>query len=314
MSIISFGQPMIINHIISNEFTSNNSNFNLGGPEINTLVFLSNLGKKCSLISGFPNNEIGTEFKKYLIKKNINIDNILDLQKETIGLILLKKYNIFYQIENSAFTSLKESKINIKDIFYKKIDWLHLNCISISLTKDIDNIIINLINNSIEKDIKISIDLSCILSHEILAKVWLFLKKFIDRIFLFYINKTNLLSILEFEQIEESNCLEKSLLIFSNKFKIKNVSMTIVNSLDGVFLKKKEYSRFSILINEGKIYKSLIRKYKPIITLSENDYFLSSLINEFIDNKTFISDMLDIADFYTIQYMNSRYKNKTRNR
>ena len=58
-----------------------------------------------------------------------------------------------------------------------------------------------------------------------------------------------------------------------------------------------------------KIYSSLIRKYKPIKSLSENDYFLSSLINEFIDNKTFIGDMLDKSDFYTIQYLNNRYLN-----
>lgn len=315
MSILSFGQPMLVNHIFSNELKSQcSSDLNMGGPEVNTLVFLSSFGKKCNLISGIPNNKLGDEFLKYLDDSKINTSNVKKIEKDSLGMVFLKGFDIIYQLKDSAFCSLSLNDINISSILNENYDWLHLNCISFVLSNQIDIIINDLIENAVKNNIRISLDLTQITNEDNLGKIWIFIQKYIKNIFLLNISPTNFLSILKLENISEDEDLKLSLLNFSIKFDIKHISMSINKYSKNNYSFKKEYSRYSILVDQEKTYSSLIRKYKPIKSLSENDYFLSSLINEFIDNKTFIGDMLDKSDFYTSQYLNNRYLNSTKNK
>ena len=301
MGILTFGEPLLINYLESPKLKSVcDSYFSLGGSEINTMVTLRDLKKKTFLISAFPNNKLGLEFFDVLKKIGIDTEFCKLSQDDLIGSVYVKNNEVIFQRKHSSFSKLKYSEVNFDIIFNNNYDWVHFTGITPMLSKESEKIWIRLLEESINRKIKSSIDFNFRPKLGKLEDLWSLVKKYIHNFFLFVISKNDLFNLSKLENLETNLSTELLLINFCKKFNVQRCVICIKE------MRNRFQIRYSLLYSNNKIYKSLSRKQNPIENIGGGDSFIGCLISQYIENKTFELDMLDKADFYTINNQNSR--------
>lgn len=301
MSVLSFGEPLLINYLESNKLTSvSNSYFSLGGSEINTLVSLSNLGRKTCLVSCFPENNFAQEFIDIIEKNKVNTEFIQRSDNEMFGSIYVKDNKIFYQRKNSAFSNLNVYEIEFTKIFNKEIDWLHLTGIPPLVSSNAKIIWKELLRVGIEKNIKISIDFNFKPALGFISDLWSIVKSSIDKIELFIISEDDLNNICKMEQIEiDEKSPEKTLLTFCKKFNVKKGVLYIKRLNSDI-----QFCR-SIMVSDNVVYSSNVKEYTPNDYIGDSDLFSGYLIHGLLNNDK-ITNILNQADKYVINNQTQR--------
>ena len=299
MSILSFGEPLLINYLESNKLTSvSNSYFSLGGSEINTLVSLSNLGRSTCLVSCFPQNNFGSEFIDIIEENKVNTEFIQRSDNQMFGSIYVKDDKVFYQIKNSAFSNINVYKIEFTKIFNKEIDWLHLTGIPPLVSSNSRIVWKEMLRVGIEKKIKISIDFNFKHNLGFIDELWDIVKPNIDKIELFIISEDDLNNICKMEQIDEKSP-EKKLLTFCKKFNVKKGVLYIKRFNNNI-----QFYR-SIMVFDNVVYSSNVKEYTPIEYIGDSDLFSGYLIHGLLNNEK-IPSLLNQADNYVISNQNKR--------
>jgi len=293
MSILSFGEPLLINYLESNKLTSvSKSYFSLGGSEINTLVSLSSLGRKTSLISCFPENNFGQEFIDNLEKNKVNTEFIQRSENEMFGSIYIKDNKVFNQRKNSAFSNINIYEVEFMKIFNKEIDWLHLTGIPPLISSNAKIVWKELLRYGIEKNIKISIDFNFKPALGFIDELWNMIKPNIDKIEVFIVSVDDLHSICKMEQLEiNEKSSEQMLLIFCQKFNVKKGVLYIKKLKDDTQLCR------SIMVSDNVVYSSNIKEYNCIGHTKDSDLFSGYLIHGLLNNDK-ITKILNEADKY----------------
>lgn len=301
MSVLSFGEPLLINYLESNKLTSvSNSYFSLGGSEINTLVSLSNLGRSTCLVSCFPQNNFGSEFIDIIERNKVNTDFIQRSDNQMFGSIYVKGDKVFYQMKNSAFSNINVYEIEFTKIFNKEIDWLHLTGIPPLVSTNSRIVWKEMLRVGIEKNIKISIDFNFKNNLGFIGELWDIVKPNIHKIELFIISEDDLNNICKIEQIEiDEKSAEKTLLAFCKNFNVKKGVLSIKRFNNGL-----PFFR-SIMVSENFVYSSNVKEYTPNKYIGESDLFSGYLIHGLLNNEK-ISTVLNQADNYVINYQNKR--------
>ena len=293
MSILSFGEPLLINYLESNKLTSGSkSYFSLGGSEINTLVSLSSLGRKTSLISCCPENNFGQEFIDNLEENKVNTEFVQRSENEMFGSIYIKNNKVFNQRTKSAFSNINIYEVEFMKIFNKEIDWLHLTGIPPLISSNAKIVWKELLRSGIEKNIKISIDFNFKPALGFIDELWNMIKPNIDKIEVFIVSVDDLHSICKMEQIEiNEKSSEQILLIFCQKFNVKKGVLYIKK------LKNDKQLCRSIMVSDNVVYSSNIKEYNCIDHSKDSDLFSGYLIHGLLNNDK-ITKILNEADKY----------------
>lgn len=296
MSVLSFGEPLLINYLESNKLTSaSNSFFSLGGSEINTLLSLSNLGRKSYLISCLPENILGREYVEILKKNKINTDLIQRSDNEMFGTLYVKNNQVIYQRKNSAFTDINIYDVEFYKILNDEIKWLHLTGITPLLGFKPRVIWKELLRSAIEKDIRVSLDFNYREKLGFINELWGLVKPIIDKIEVFIISVEDLLQLCEIELIKvNEKSLEQTLLKFCEKLKIKKGLMSIKKNNNGKQLRR------SVMVADNIIYSSNVKEHEPIDHIGIEDMFSAYIIDGLL-NDIEIPSILNQADNFVIK-------------
>ena len=122
--IVGFGEIMIRLKCMNGLRFRQNKSFDIGiaGAEGNTLILLSRLGLKCTLVTALPFNDLGDFIMEELQKNKLDIQYILQ-DNNRVGLYFVEDGNqvrptqVIYDRKNSSFASLNENSFNWDDIF-----------------------------------------------------------------------------------------------------------------------------------------------------------------------------------------------------
>ena len=305
-NIITFGEPLLVNYFNQDKlFSKNNTFLCLGGSEINTSVSLSK-NHNVFLLSSLPNNLLGDQFIEILNNYKI-ITNYIYRSNEhlLIGSMHVINNQVVYQRQYSSFSFLNNLNINLENISHINFHWCHMTGITPLLGTHICLIWKDIIFYSLELKIPVSLDLNYRPSLGKFDTLWDIVKPFLPHLELLIISISDILLISEYEKINMNNIsIEKKLLLIANKLKINKLVMCYKEVLED-----STQNRCSYLIHNNIVYKSHIKKHKPIEPIGGGDSFVASLINDFI-NLNFenfednIISILDTADNYTIVNQN----------
>jgi len=301
MSILSFGEPMLVNYLESNKLTSvSKSYFSLGGSEVNTLVSLSDLGRETYLISTLPQNILGKEFIEVLKKAKVNTEFVNQSENEMFGSMYVKDNIVIYQRKHSAFSNLDIYQVEFTNVFNKNHEWVHLTGITPLLSNNARIIWKELLRVSIEKNIKVSIDFNYRPALGFINELWEMIKVYIDKIELFIISVDDLKKLCQLENIAiDEKSIDITLLNFCNKLKIKRGVLCVKT------LNESTQLRRSVMVFENTIHTSNVKEHQPIEHIGGGDSFSGCLIDGLLNDDK-ITTILNNADKYVIENQNTR--------
>lgn len=162
MTVISYGEIMGV-------FGSNNSklkyesqlNFYIAGAEANTLIGLSRLGIKSSLITAVGNDSIGNAINYQLKGEGVNTDFLKILKNQSTGLMTKERgignsINVDYFRKNSAINHLDVNPF-FNHIF-ENANILYITGITPALSDNTFKTTINLIEEAKKRNLTIIFD------------------------------------------------------------------------------------------------------------------------------------------------------------
>ena len=308
--ILTFGEPLILHYLQHPKLCSEgNSFYSLGGSEINTSISLSKQNNQVYLISSLPDNQLGKEFLNILQQKCIQTDYIyLSSQHQLIGSMYVKDNQVIYQRQYSSFSFLNLINVDIESISEQSFDWCHLTGITPLLSVGSCLIWRELIESCLVSQVPISLDLNYRPSLSNFEHLWNLVKPFLSKLELFIISVSDISLIAKIEQLELLELqLEQQLLLLATKLKISKLVLCQKHILEN-----GSQNRCSYLVYQQHIYKSKIKNHTPKEHIGGGDAFVGSLINSILKNDLnlntcdVITNILDIADYYTIDTQNER--------
>ena len=308
--ILTFGEPLILHYLQYPKLCSEgNSFYSLGGSEINTSISLSKQNNQVYLISSLPDNQLGKEFLNILQQKCIQTDYIyLCSQHQLIGSMYVKDNQVVYQRQYSSFSFLNLINVDIESVSEQSFDWCHLTGITPLLSVGSCLIWRELIELSLVSQVPVSLDLNYRPSLSNFEHLWNLVKPFLSELELFIISVSDISLIAKVEQLELLELqLEQQLLLLADKLKISKLVLCQKHVLEN-----GSQNRCSYLVYQQHIYKSKIKNHTPKEHIGGGDAFVGSLINSILKNDLnlntcdVITNILDIADYYTINNQENR--------
>lgn len=136
----------------------------IGGAELNVATALATWGIPVAYSSAMPQNALTTDIISYLKKKKINSDKLI-ISGERIGIYMLpqgadlKTAGVIYDRANSSFSDLRKEEIDW-EVFFKKVEWLHLSAISPALNQNVADLCLEAVKQASKRGVKISFDLN----------------------------------------------------------------------------------------------------------------------------------------------------------
>ena len=320
--ILTFGEPLFINFLNTNENNINNSKFSynstlsFGGSEISTSVALTNLKKKNKvyLLSCFPDTRLGKQYLENLEDIGIDINFVeISILDDLIKNIYIKNNKIFdqdnYFKSKTTFSNLSPNYFDTNKIFHNNYDWVHLNGNTPLISENCKTVWLNILKESIKLNLPISCDLTNIDITD-WDKIWDLIKDKLNKLESIIITDEILDIIINNLEKEYNNLIEEQHISKKNsednklKFIYHNYDINklyLVSSKRVMNNYKISQTRYSILIYLNKIYKSEIKEYYPNNTFGCNDYFIASIINSSLnEKKESFYDILNKAEIYTI--------------
>ena len=163
-TILFFGEPLVR---ITPSFYNTVSNdaackMHFGGSEINIARTMSSLGVTTKLFTGLPATPIGDRFMSFLKQSSIDTSPI-QRTGERIGFYYLEEgvgirnSQVFYDRKNTSISNM--TNLNIKDIL-TDVTHFHFSGITVAISTNVQNILLELLKEAKKKNIIISMDLN----------------------------------------------------------------------------------------------------------------------------------------------------------
>lgn len=162
--ILAYGELMMRLSPISLENDNRENLYSsfFGGSESNVLVTLSNLKDKTEYFTKFPNNSLGKKALQHLKKHKIGCNHII-LDGDILGIYFTennknaKHAKVVYNRKNAVINTLSLNEFNMDELF-KDITWFHVSGISLGISENSKNIVIELLKYAKKHNIKTSFD------------------------------------------------------------------------------------------------------------------------------------------------------------
>ena len=133
-----------------------------GGTEANVAISLAQFGHPTSFISKLPKNQLGDAAVKFLNANSVDTSSII-MDGENIGIYFLetgfgiRPSKVLYNRKFSSMTTLKSTELDMEFIF-ENVAWFHFSGITLSLSNDVRQTVVELLKKAKSKGIFVSFD------------------------------------------------------------------------------------------------------------------------------------------------------------
>ncbi len=164
MKVVGFGEILLRLSTKKGMLFLNSKEFdaNYGGGEANVLISLSRFGIETRMITKVSKDQIGEGIINYLKEKSVETSFIKRENKRTpIYFVEVGSGNrsskIIYDRDNSAFGSITEEDINIKEAL-KDADVFHFSGITLAISEDVRRLTLKVLKYCKNNNISVSYD------------------------------------------------------------------------------------------------------------------------------------------------------------